>query len=86
MLRYLGIQEYGVYCTRDITKLGLRNQNLNTVTSTLYAVLDSEFAGCPLAKVVMKVKCLRAILFDLQCRQVEPSSTDIHRQYHCMGG
>ena len=29
-------------------------------------------------KVVVKVKHLRAVLFELQCRQVEPSSTNVH--------
>ena len=109
VLRYLkGTQDYGIHYTRDITRLGLRNQKLNT----LYAHSDSDFAGCrdtarstsgnvilmnavaiswysgrqtttalctamaetiALAKVVVKVKYLRAILFDLQCRQVEPT-------------
>ena len=43
MLRYLkGAQDYGIHYTRDITRLGLRNQKLNT----LYALSDSDFAGC----------------------------------------
>ena len=39
MLRY--IQDYGIHYTRDITRLGPRNQKLNT----LYALSDSDFAG-----------------------------------------
>ena len=43
VLRYLkGTQDYGIHYTRDITRLGLRNQKLNT----LYALSDSDFAGC----------------------------------------
>ena len=43
VLRYLkGTQDYGIHYTRDITRLGLRNQKLNT----LYAHSDSNFAGC----------------------------------------
>ena len=109
MLRY--IQDYGIHYTRDITRLGPRNQKLNT----LYALSDSDFAGyrdtarstsgniflmsagaissysgcqtttahctdmaetIALAKVDVRVKYLREILFDLQCRQVEPMYTD----------
>ena len=41
--RYLqGTQEYGIHYTRDINRLGLRHQQL----SILYALSDSDFAGC----------------------------------------
>ena len=112
VLRYLkGTQEYGIQYSRDLNRLRLRNQELNT----LYALSNSDFGGCSdtaratsgnvilmnagaiawysgrqtttalctamaetiaLAKVVVKVKYLRAILFDLQCRQVEPTYID----------
>ena len=35
-------QEYGIHYSRDIARLGLRNQKLNT----LYASSDSDSAGC----------------------------------------
>ena len=39
MLRYLkGAQDYGIHYTRDITRLGLRNQKLNT----LYALSEIQ--------------------------------------------
>ncbi len=105
VLRYLkGTVELGIKYTRDITRLHARDQQLNV----LYALSDSDFAGCKdtsrstsgymilmnggvvayysgrqstvalctamaetiaLAKLVVKVKHMRAILFDLQCRQ-----------------
>ena len=116
VLRYLkGTQDYGIHYTRDITRLGLRNQKLNT----LYALSDSDFgfAGCrdtarstsgnvirmntgaiswysdhqtttalctamaetiALAKVVVKVKYLRAVLFDLQYSMIQTSRTNGH--------
>ena len=39
-----GTQEYCIHCTKDCTRLGLRDQKLNT----LYALMDSQtdFAGC----------------------------------------
>ena len=43
MLRYLkGTQEYGIQYTRDLKRLRLRNQKLNT----LYGHSDSDFPGC----------------------------------------
>ena len=37
-------REFDISYTRDTTRLGLRNQKLNT----LYALWDSDFAGGPL--------------------------------------
>ena len=43
VLRYLkGTQEYGIQYSRDLNRLRLRNQKLNT----LYALSNSDFAGC----------------------------------------
>jgi len=112
VLRYLkGTQDYGIHYTRDMTRLQIRKQKINT----LYALSDSDFASCrdtarstsghvvlmnggaiawysgrqtttalctamaetiALAKVAVKVKYLRAILFDLQCKQEEPTYID----------
>ena len=42
-LRYLkGTQEYDIHYTRDLNRLGNRNQDLNT----LWALLDYDFAVC----------------------------------------
>jgi hypothetical protein len=104
-LRYLkGTVGLGIRYTRDPQRLLARDQKLNV----LYALSDSDFAGCKdtsrstsgymilmnggvvayysgrqstialctamaetiaLTKLVVKVKHMRAILFDLQCRQ-----------------
>ena len=43
VLRYLkGTQDYGIHYTRDMTRLQVRKQKINT----LYALSDSDFAGC----------------------------------------
>jgi hypothetical protein len=105
VLRYLkGTIDLGIRYTRDLARLHTRDQQLNV----LYALSDSDFAGCKdtfrstsgymilmnggvvayysgrqsivalctamaetiaLAKLVVKVKHMRALLFDLQCRQ-----------------
>ena len=104
-LRYLkGTIGLGIRYTRDLERLRVRDQQLNV----LYALSDSDFAGCKdtsrstsgymilmnggvvayysgrqttvalctamaetiaLAKLVVKVKHMRALLFDLQCCQ-----------------
>ena len=104
-LRYLkGSKDLGIHYTRDQNRLSARDQKLNT----LYALSDSDFAGCKdtakstsgymilmnggvvayysgrqstvalctamaetiaLAKLVVKVKHMRALLHDLQCHQ-----------------
>jgi hypothetical protein len=105
VLRYLkGTIGLGIRYTRDLARLSIRDQKLNV----LYALSDSDFAGCKdtsrstsgymilmnggvvayysgrqstvalctamaetiaLAKLVVKVKHMRALLFELQCRQ-----------------
>ena len=105
VLRYLkGTVGLGIRYTRDVHRLWARDQQLNV----LYALSDSDFAGCKdtsrstsgymilmnggvvayysgrqstvalctamaetiaLTKLVVKVKHMRAILFDLQCQQ-----------------
>jgi hypothetical protein len=105
VLRYLqGTIGLGIRYTRDLERLKARDQELNV----LYALSDSDFAGCKdtsrstsgymimmnggvvayysgrqttvalctamaetiaLAKLVVKIKHMRALLFDLQCRQ-----------------
>ena len=110
VLRYLlGTPDYGMQYTRDLDRLSKRDQKLNV----LYALSDSDFAGCKdtaksttgymiimngavvayysgrqttvalctamaetiaLAKVVVKVKHMRALLSDLQCQQEEETS------------
>jgi hypothetical protein len=105
VLRYLkGTTDLGIRYTRDLTRLRARDQQLNV----LYALSDSDFAGCKdtfrstsgymilmnggvvayysgrqsivalctamaetiaLAKLVVKIKHMRALLFDLQCKQ-----------------
>jgi hypothetical protein len=104
-LSYLqGTIGLGIRYTRDLERLKARDQELNV----LYALLDSDFAGCKdtsrstsgymnlmnggvvayysgrqttvalctamaetiaLAILVVKIKHMRALLFDLQCRQ-----------------
>ena len=104
-LRYLkGTKDLGIHYTRDQDRLSARDQKLNT----LYALSDSDFAGCKdtakstsgymilmnggvvayysgrqstvalctamaetiaLAKLVVKVKHMCALLHDLQCYQ-----------------
>ena len=105
VLRYLkGTLDLGIRYTRDLARLQTRDQKLNV----MYALSDSDFAGCKdtfrstsgymilmnggvvayysgrqsivalctamaetiaLAKLVVKIKHMRALLFDLQCRQ-----------------
>ena len=108
VLRYLkGTIGLGIRYTRDLARLSTRDQQLNV----LYALSDSDFAGCKdtsrstsgymillngsvvtvvayysgrqttvalrtamaetiaLAKLVVKVKHMRVLLFELQCRQ-----------------
>ena len=74
-VQILILQVVGTCC--DTARSTYGNVTLmNTVVISWYALCTDMAETIALAKLAVKVNNLREIVFDLQCRQVEPSYID----------
>ena len=74
-VQILILQVVGTCC--DTARSTYGNVTLmNTVVISWYALCTDMAETIALAKLAVKVNNLREILFNLQCRQVEPSYSD----------
>jgi hypothetical protein len=72
VLLYLkGTIDLGIRYMRDLARLYTRDQQLNVLSGrqSIVALCTAMAETIALAKLVVKVKHMRALLFDLQCRQ-----------------